>query len=146
MEDDSSNILFEKPLVEMGVDRSLFDDLSDVITFEVDKNCKSSFAVTEKGKAFIKEAERRAKEDLPKERVRNFELTTKLIEAIKEMSDEEFEEMLKKADLEADAINKSIESGEFSKEQSDKIKNGMREEMEKYLREIAEDGKKIKED
>ena len=73
----SEKAFFEKRFDEI-VGKSMFDDLTDVVGSD---NC-----VTDKGRAFIREAERREKEDLPKERSDNDAKLKKVLDTIAAIS------------------------------------------------------------
>lgn len=125
--EDREDTIFGDRLVDMGVDRKLFDDLSDVI----ETNGRSGYSLTEKGKQFIKEAERHAVEDLPKERIEWIKRTKMVADTLYGMTDEQIDAMLKKAEDDAAKMEDDVNCGRFAAEQTKKISKMVEEELAK---------------
>lgn len=122
--------IFGDKLVDMGVDKRLFDDLSDVIEV-IGMNGRGCYRLTEKGKQFINEAERHAIEDLPKERIEWIKRTKMIAETLNGMTDEQIDAMLKKAEDDAAKMEDDVNCGRFAAEQTKKISKMVEEEIVK---------------
>ena len=121
---ESEKVSFEKRFDEI-VDKKMYDDLSDVID---GNNC-----VTEKGRAFIREAERRGKEELPKEKAENDAKLKKVLDAIAAMDDAQVAEAFAKAESDNTANIAAVSSGDFQR--------GVRQYISEIVEKCREDVK-----